>query len=320
MVLGRFVLLLLQVISILAMILGPLITYATWERETYLHKMQSEGIETKAGITSAGVKEKPGSASLESIYFDIAWTDRQGKVHKVEHVQASLQYGMQFLTPVKPTDTKDAFAAAYALTVKEAPLKYLAADPRQFILSADPRNSEYHRGWAAPLAVSVIGLAVFLALVRVQLRRKALAAAKPGGITPEEIAAEKRLNLQLGWLFASLVFYGFLVGAHFTAGAHATDIKYFGATPFGLPVTLVAVAIGTVLYLPLIWVQWHVMRLAFQAREDHGMLARFYLPLYIVTAGGHAPLRNSRNAVWLGILYVLALLAAWIAYTKMKGI
>jgi cytochrome bd-type quinol oxidase subunit 2 len=313
----------LSVYLLLTAIAGPVYTFFLWKHATYLHQMHTQGVETKARIEAANVKQDIGRV-LKGVYFDIAWSDKQGGIHRAKKVELSQEYGMHFLAY---RSSIDVMYGHYMLAAEEVPIKYIAADPQQFILSADPKNSgETQAGimpWAQLIsAIGVAGAPLFFLLRRIDRQRKAEAEAQPGGISPEQAAAKEEEGEQAVWLLLSLLFYAIAAGIHFYPEVHATDIKAFGAAPFGLPVTLVVIVIGTVLYMPFAWMLRHFLRLAAQARKEDPVYRAipYAVLVYILTAGGHAHLRNSRTAVLLGMLYLFGLFAAWIAYTSMKGI
>jgi hypothetical protein len=325
MLLKRFAFTLLMVLSgilLLAAIGVPLFTYSTWQHGSFLHKLEAEGIDTKVKITSAHVHCNH-SLQPEDVTFNIAWTDQNGGAHTHQDASPGLDYGMQFLTRVKTTaprmpvgDTIQDYiqamcASSYALSVDEAPIRYLASDPEQFIFSALPRESAEDINRMLPwlVAASVLSLAnvpFFIMLERIRKRRKALATTQPGGA-----AAEEKLDRQALWILLTLMLYTGLVSLHFLPGIQAYDVKTFGTTPLGLPVTVAVIACGTVLFLPYVWVNWHVVRLAREAGSE-GVHGRATLLLYLLTGGGHAHLRNSCIASWLGQLYFLGLLSFFV--------
>ena len=323
MLLKRFAFQLLMVLSgflLVATIAVLPLTYFTWQQGSFLHEMQAEGVDTKATITSAHV-HRDSHFQAKDVTFDIAWTDRNGGTHIHKDAYPGLDYGMQFLTAVKPSATRmpagssfrdlvQAMSVSYELTVDEVPIRYLASDPEQFVFSAVPGVSAEDMNGRLPwlLAASVLALVnvpFFIMLERMRKRRKARAATQPGGA-----AVEEKLDRQGLWILLSLLLYAGLAGIHFLPGVHAYDVKTYGATPFGLPVTAVVIAIGTVLYLPYLWVNWHFVRLARQAGKDGVRGGLFYL----LTGGGHAGLLKSSMAVWLGFLYFIVLLVTWINF------
>jgi hypothetical protein len=327
MLMGRIALKLFTYLSgalLITAIGAPAFTYFAWQRAHFLHKMQAEGVDATAKITDAWLLRREGSPAIKSITFNIVWTDKQGVEHKKHDVSPSLAYGKQFMTLTGSAPQNSLFAQ-YALTTKEAPLRYLASDPEQFILSADPGfgaggvdqilpwSAEQMLPWG--VAASILALAnavLFYKLRSIYMRGLALADANPGGV-------EERTEIQTTWILITLVGYGILAGIHFFPDTHAFNVKAFGATPFGLPVTAVVIAAGTIVYLPFIWVNWHLARLFRQASKD-GVAGRYGVLFYVFTSGGPAHLRNSHKAVWVGALYAFALGAAWITYTGRRGI
>jgi hypothetical protein len=228
------------------------------------------------------------------------WTDSQGKPHNATGAAIGMDYGRTFIS-------------ALGIQVKTLPIKYLPEDPSQFILYLDPEQSEEAHAQKLLLA-EVAGGVGLLCIPLFFLRRRAERQrnqAKPGQklLTPEAMVTTS-------WLFMSLLFYAIAVGIHFDPKGHATDIKAFGAEPFGFPVTAVVIAVGTILYLPVIWMLRHMARIAVQAFMDGKRPSLIYL----LTGGGHPHLRGSVGAMWAGGVYLVALMGAWIVYTAIKGI
>lgn len=314
-----FVLWPIATFCMLTAIIGPVVTYFAWQRATYLHKLHSEGIETAARVSSGHVKYEMGGGKLTSVQIDLDWSDKQGRTHKAANVNTSDIYGKTLVSA--SFDASGLQFRQYNLTVTVVPIKYLSTDPQQFILVADSRNSdkdadEFFRGAVIGSLIGVIGLPVYIMLVRAQRRQKR----NPQAVTLGQAVADEASTINAMWLLSSVLIYAGLVSLHFTKDGYAMDIKAFGATPFGQPVILVVIAIGTILFLPVFWMLRHFTRIMKQANKDHGALSRWHLVYYICTGGGHTHLRGSRNAVLLGGLYIFALCAAWITYTGIKHI
>jgi hypothetical protein len=130
-------------------VVGPIYTFFYWKRTTYLHKMHTEGIETTATIDSARVKTTLNSGNY--YFLDLSWVDNQGIKHQVKNTNPTSNYARTFVSNG---------GLAFILTANTLPIKYLAADPAQFILVDDPHNSEAGRetGMQWSLIVSATGL------------------------------------------------------------------------------------------------------------------------------------------------------------------
>jgi hypothetical protein len=118
-------------------------------------------------------------------------------------------------------------------------------------------------------------------------------------------------------IFISLVMYAIVIGVNFDAKVRAKHIEAFGAEPLGLPVTLVVGVVESLLFLPMPWVFWHLMRLTFQALHD----GRGIGIGYVLTVGfSHPDLRRSQAICIGGLLYFILICGAWIAYAAARGI
>jgi hypothetical protein len=112
-----------------------------------------------------------------------------------------------------------------------------------------------------------------------------------------------------------------LIGTTFSPDARPTLVQAFGESPFGLPVTIVVAFAQLILFLPLLWVLYHLVRIAEQALKDGNGIGKIGLLIYITSVGQrHPELRRSQIVCLLGLLYFVAICAAWISYASMRGI
>jgi len=98
----------------------------------------------------------------------------------------------------------------------------------------------------------------------------------------------------------------------------AVHTKAFGATPLGLPVTLVVSLVQAVLFAPLWWIMPHLMQLTMNRRGAGPAVTKLAILRAIFSADRTH--RRSRNIVLAGFLYFVALMAAWIAFTEYRGL
>lgn len=122
------------------------------------------------------------------------------------------------------------------------------------------------------------------------------------------------------YLFPILIL-AILVGTTFPPDVRPTLIKAFGENPLGFPVVLVVASVQLILLLPLLWVLHHLMLIAEQAIKDGASIGKFGLLAYAAGGAKHHPgLRRSRTACLFGLIYFVAICAAWIAYASWRGI
>jgi hypothetical protein len=276
----------------------PPATYLLWRHGDFLNKLHTEGIEANATIVAARVQE---SATRPTRYYlDLSWPAGQGKTYSATDVEPSLDYAKTFTWFKR-------------INVNTLPIKYLAADPKQFILYLDPKNNEQSQAENLRLAglataIGFAGLPLFFLIRRYERKRMPK--------SPQEEATALEGRQRGGWIFMSLLFYAALIGLHLESGTYAKIVKVPGAEPLGIPVKLFVIAAGTILYLPVIWALWHFSKIAMQAHKDGKSGSKFYL----MTGGGHGHLRGSAGAAWFGLLYFVAICVAWIAFAEMKRI
>jgi hypothetical protein len=112
-----------------------------------------------------------------------------------------------------------------------------------------------------------------------------------------------------------------LIGTTFSPDVRPTLVQAFGESPFGLPVTIVVAFAQLVLFLPLLWVFYHLTRIAEQALKDGSGVGKIGLLVYLTSVGQrHPELRRSQIACLFGLLYFMAICAAWISYASVRGI
>ena len=122
------------------------------------------------------------------------------------------------------------------------------------------------------------------------------------------------------WLgrIVALLILGATLSADADAQVQVVMAKVFGATPFGLPVVAV-VAVGEVLlFMPYFWVFPHLMRIVMVSQASGGSLSKLGILLAVAKAGPE----QARSRWWVigGLVYFVALMAAWIALAASKGV
>ena len=122
------------------------------------------------------------------------------------------------------------------------------------------------------------------------------------------------------WLgrIVALLILGATLSADADAQVQVVMAKVFGATPFGLPVVAV-VAVGEILlFMPYFWMLPHLMRIVMVSQASGGSLSKLGIVLAVAKAGPEQA--RSRWVVIGGIVYFVALMAAWIALAASKGV
>jgi hypothetical protein len=115
--------------------------------------------------------------------------------------------------------------------------------------------------------------------------------------------------------------YALLVGTTFSPDIQPFLVKAFGATPFGLPVSLIVSGAVAILFLPFAIALHHFMLIAERAALDGNSLGKIGLLAYAVSVGHrHPELRRSQLISLFGLVYFVLVCAAWIAYADSRGI
>jgi hypothetical protein len=118
--------------------------------------------------------------------------------------------------------------------------------------------------------------------------------------------------------FLGAIFVGIGVLTGFDPKARVVQEKLAGPTPFGLPVSVVFAVSTGVLLAPLLWVCPHLMTIVVASAAKGGSLSRLGVVVAVAKAGPE--LRRSRAIVIGGFVYLMAVFAAWIAWTASRGV
>jgi hypothetical protein len=96
--------------------------------------------------------------------------------------------------------------------------------------------------------------------------------------------------------------------------------KAFGQ-PFGLPTQVFVIVFFTLLYLPIPWFLWHSSRIIQYAARDKVVPYPFMLIRYFLKSDArHPELQTSKRICYVGMLYVIGVVASWIVYCSALGI
>jgi hypothetical protein len=109
-----------------------------------------------------------------------------------------------------------------------------------------------------------------------------------------------------------------VIGVNFDPKVRATQTAAFGATPLGLPVSLVVTVVELLLFAPWLWVFPHLMRIVMDSQRRGGSLTKGGIVMAVWHAGPEW--RRSKRIVVGGFLYFVAIVAGWIAFAAWKGI
>jgi hypothetical protein len=120
-----------------------------------------------------------------------------------------------------------------------------------------------------------------------------------------------------GRIVAGLIL-GCLLAVNLDPKVRAVQAAAFGPTPLGLPVMLVVSLAGVALFAPYFWVFPHLMRLVMDRYARGGSLSKIGIVLAVAQAGPEG--RRSRIIVVAGLVYFVALMAAWIAFADSRGV
>jgi hypothetical protein len=158
----------LAIMLILAALLGPAITYSFWKRYHYLHRLHTEGIETRAEILDAEARLTQGVISYS---FDLRWRLSSGEKAEATAI-ASRRYAAKFVyDPLACLSAED----GPEVLAKTALVKYLVDDPGTVMFHLDPENAEEGpmEGLEVGAALSAAGIGALVFYVAGLVRRRA---------------------------------------------------------------------------------------------------------------------------------------------------
>jgi hypothetical protein len=137
------------------------------------------------------------------------------------------------------------------------------------------------------------------------------------GAQPASRQIDSTKNRIATTVLVSVLLYVVLVVVSFESAIQDTFVKAFGPHPLGIPLLVFVIGLQTILYLPMPWVFWHLMRLGFQASLDGKKLGIIYL---LTVVNSHPQLRGSQRVCIGGLVYFAVICGAWIAYAAALGI
>jgi hypothetical protein len=131
---------------------------------------------------------------------------------------------------------------------------------------------------------------------------------------PEELSKKVQLVCTV---FFSVMVYSIFVLVSLESGPREIAILAFGQQPLGIPNLFFVLALQTLLYLPVPWIFWHALKVAWQGKRDGKGFSIGYL---FADSRYHPELWVSRWVCIGGLFYFIAICAAWIVYASILGI
>ena len=274
-----------RVIFVVLALVVPLGLYALLERQA----RRLDALADHGRTTTATVVKLTGETSDETVFYEYA----VGSEHYDWSVRAQ---DAPFAAP------GESFAVTY---LPEAPSLSRPGTDR----SRAAAEASANRGFTKKAIVGVFAFfALNLALLEVKARK---------------LKKGKTLVISPAWLgrLIALLFLVIVIGTNRYDDVLAVQQKAFGATPFGISVTLVVSTVELLLFLPYFWILEHVMRIVFQAVRDQASLSRSGLASYILNVHTrHPELGRSRVIAIAGLGYFVLLAGSWMAFASWKGI
>jgi hypothetical protein len=116
----------------------------------------------------------------------------------------------------------------------------------------------------------------------------------------------------------AFILVGAVLATSFDNKAQAVQVTLFGPRPFGVPVAIVVTIVEAFLFAPYFWIFPHLMTIVMSSYAKGGSLTKGGIVLAVANAGPE--LRRSRAIVIGGLVYFVAIVAAWIAFTESRGV
>jgi hypothetical protein len=114
----------------------------------------------------------------------------------------------------------------------------------------------------------------------------------------------------------SLLIYAVFVLVSCESASQETFARVLGPRPVGLSPLVFVLGLQTILFLPIPWVFWHGMRLAFQATQDGRRIGIAYL---LTVGDSHPELRGSQRICIAGLVYFAVICGVWIVCAAVYG-
>lgn len=135
-----------------------------------------------------------------------------------------------------------------------------------------------------------------------------------------EVAADQDKAMGLA-IVMSIAVYAILIGTLFAPDVRAKLVEAFGPRPLGVPTSVFAVALQTLLYLPMPRAFYHFGLIGVQASREGEVLFGLRSFAYVEDVGRRYPHLARSRRICLGSLgYFVAVVAVWIVYTSVLGI
>ncbi|MDI1483336.1 hypothetical protein [Polyangium sp. y55x31] len=132
------------------------------------------------------------------------------------------------------------------------------------------------------------------------------------------LSTKPRMSPEGAGRIVAALLLGCLLAANLDPKVQAVQIAAFGPTPLGLPAGLVVALAEIALLAPFFWVFPHLMRLVMDRHAQGGSLSKLGIVLAVALAGPER--RRSRLVVIAGLVYLVALMTAWIVFAESRGI
>jgi hypothetical protein len=182
---------------------------------------------------------------------------------------------------------------------------YVPDNPATAILEPGDYSQFYY-----PLLFGVLFLIGGIATLWRMIRSKVASQRAAQAVSP-------LAGVEMSAAFISILIYAALLVAWFEFRDDASMDKVFGKRPLGLSGSTFVLLLMTLLYLPLPWGFWHLMRLSYAARAEGSAvdLGSFFSP-----GNPNSPLTRSRKICRGCLVYVFAVMALWIVYASVMRI
>lgn len=192
-------------------------------------------------------------------------------------------------------------------------ITYLPEDP-SLSRPGDYTRERLEKELDNPIRIAMpVGLFVFFAGTGLLCHWNAVRLRAGAPIRKKPWVSPRTMGLVVAGLLLACV-----LGVNFDPKVRAVQAAAFGATPFGLPITLVVCVAELALFAPFFWVFAHLMRIVSESLRKGGSVSKVGIILAVARAGPDQ--RRSRNIVIAGFVYFVAIVAAWIAYAAHRGI
>lgn len=144
-------------------------------------------------------------------------------------------------------------------------------------------------------------------------------------------AESQNIRLRRAAFIATLLIYGVIIGVNLDPAVTKAQVGVAGDHPLGIPTQVFFIGSSAILFLPIFWWTPQLLKLHHYASQKKTSIAVIILSslmsvfgliplLTSVDDGAPREIKNARNIVVIGLVYIVVLMALWIVLATLNGV